>query len=141
MTRKFNLINPEDTDLLPKRSTQSAAGYDFKASKDYLVMPNSVDVMLIKTGVTVTMNSDEYMILANRSSNATKRHLLEPNGIGVIDADYTGEIMIPLLNFGEKAYMIHRGDRIAQGIFNKYLVTDDDNATGTRNGGFGSTGV
>ncbi len=94
------------------------------------------------------MNSDEVLIIANRSSNPLKRGLVIPNGIGVIDADYynnsgnEGEIFVQILNFGLSDVKIGKGDRIAQGIFMPYLLTDQDRSQQkqTRNGGFGSSG-
>ena len=68
------------------------------------------------------------------------------NGTGIIDSSYfgnpdnDGNIGFRLLNLGDKPYVINVGDRIGQGIFSKYLITDDDNASGDRLGGFGSSG-
>ena len=61
--------------------------------------------------------------------------------VGVIDADYKDQILICYRNTGDEPFFIKRGDRIAQGVFVKFLKTDDDNASGERNGGVGSTGV
>lgn len=84
--------------------------------------------------------------MANRSSNTFKRNLSLPNGVGVIDADYynnpnnEGEIFVQMLNYGVRPLHIHKGDRIAQGIFIKYLKTDDDDPISRqRISGFGST--
>lgn len=69
------------------------------------------------------------------------------NNTGIIDSDYynnpdnEGHLMIGLYNTGSEAITIQRGERIAQGIFMKYLTCDDDCAEGTRLGGFGSTGT
>ena len=63
------------------------------------------------------------------------------NGTGVIDSDYSPkQIMGMFYNFSNHDYIIHKGDRIMQGVFQKFLLVDDDHATGKRNGGFGSTG-
>lgn len=68
------------------------------------------------------------------------------NGTGIIDADYynnpenEGHIMIPLLNLGTEPFNIESDDRLAQLIVMDYVTTTDDNATGARMGGFGSTG-
>lgn len=68
-----------------------------------------------------------------------------PNSVGVIDKDYygnpdnDGHFYVQLINIKSEPYEIKKGDAIAQGIFMKYLVTDDDNASGERLGGFGST--
>ncbi len=93
------------------------------------------------------MPEDEVLILANRSSNTFKRNLSLPNGIGVIDSDYynnpnnEGEIFIQVLNYGVRPLKIKKGERVAQGIFIKYLKTDDDQPIESqRLSGFGSTG-
>ena len=84
-------------------------------------------------------------MLANRSSNPIKRGLVMANSIGVIDSDYygnpdnDGHFMFAYYNFFNEDVVIKKGDVIGQVIFQKYLVTDDDNAIGMRTGGFGST--
>jgi dUTP pyrophosphatase len=102
--------------------------------------------ILVPTGIKAYMPDDEVLILANRSSNTFKRNLSLPNGIGVIDADYynnpnnEGEIFVQVLNYGVRSLKIKKGDRIAQGIFVKYLKTDDDEPIKqVRTNGFGST--
>ena len=98
------------------------------------------------TGLKAYMPEDEVLILANRSSNTFKRNLALPNGIGVIDADYynnpnnEGEIFVQMINYGVRPLHIKKGDRIAQGIFIKYLKTDDDDPISRKRvSGFGST--
>lgn len=103
---------------------------------------------LVPTGIKAYMNRDEVLILANRSSNPLKRSLILPNGVGVIDADYVdnpkneGEIFVQMMNFGLKDVHIKKGERIAQGIFMPYLLTDNDDIDikDERTGGFGSSG-
>ncbi|MEW3558511.1 dUTP diphosphatase, partial [Enterococcus avium] len=90
---------------LPKRATKNAAGYDFEAAED-LVIPavwkqiihhftkksevseKIVKPVLVPTGIKAYMEHDEYLQLANRSSNPLKRFLTLSNGVGVIDSDY-----------------------------------------------------
>lgn len=115
---------------------------------DYEMADQILKPLLIPTGIKAYMPADEVLILANRSSNTFKRHLSLPNGIGVIDADYynnphnEGEIFVQMLNYGVCPLHIHKGDRIAQGIFIKYLKTDDDSPISReRVSGFGSTDV
>ena len=114
--------------------------------KDYELAESILKPILVPTGLKVYMPEDEVLILANRSSNTFKKNLSLPNGIGVIDADYynnpnnEGELFVQVLNYGVRPLHIKKGDRIAQGIFMKYLKTDDDNPiTRTRLSGFGST--
>ena len=92
------------------------------------------------------MPDDEYLMLVNRSSNPGKKNLVIPNSLGIIDADYygnpdnDGEMMFAFYNLGTEIVVIEAGDKLGQGIFQKYLITDDDAAEGERIGGFGSTG-
>lgn len=133
---------------LPKRSTENSAGYDFVSCEDTLVTPiKDVKIpTLVRTGVKAKMLDDDVLLLANRSSNPGKRRLVLANGIGIIDADYygnddnDGEIMFAFYNISDEPVLIKKGDKIGQGIFMKYYKVDDDNASGNRNGGFGSTG-
>ncbi|MDF7639617.1 dUTP diphosphatase [Lactobacillus sp. ESL0791] len=114
--------------------------------KDYELAEQLLQPVLVPTGIKAYMPEDEVLILANRSSNVVKRHLNLPNGIGVIDSDYynnennEGAIFVAILNYGVRPMRIKKGDRIAQGIFVKYLKTDDDQAIGRKRvNGFGST--
>lgn len=102
---------------------------------------------LVPTGIKAQMNDDEVLKIFSRSSLATKKNIQLANSTSIIDADYynneknEGHIYVPLINLGNIPVVIKKGERIAQGIFEKYLVTDNDNATGKREGGLGSTGT
>ena len=132
---------------LPVRKTKFAAGYDIEAAED-IVVPSFKKGMaptLIPTGVKAYMEDDEVLYLYNRSSNPKKKGLILANSVGVIDKDYygnpenDGHIMFAFFNLKEEDITIKKGDAIGQGVFSKYLVTDDDAAFGERTGGFGST--
>ncbi|MFD1418950.1 dCTP deaminase/dUTPase family protein [Companilactobacillus keshanensis] len=108
----------------------------------------SIKPVLVPTGIKAYMQDDEVLIIASRSSNPLKRGLSIPNGIGVVDADYynnegnEGELFIQLINFFPVDYKIKKGERLAQGIFIKYLTSDDDQGgLKERQGGFGSSGI
>ncbi len=129
---------------LPLRSTKGSAGYDFEVWEDLTLPPGEIG--LAKTGVKAYMNHDEVLKIYPRSSLPKKFGLTIPNNVGIIDSDYYGNdkndgaIFIQLYNFTSSPVTIQRGTRIAQGIFEKYLLTQDDCSSNTRNGGFGSTG-
>ena len=132
---------------LPVRKTKYSAGYDVEAAED-TVIPSFKPGMkptLIKTGIKAYFPEDEYLMLANKSSNPGKRGLVMANSIGIIDVDYyenpsnDGHIMYAYYNFFDHDVEIKKGDSIGQALFQKYLITDDDNAEGQRVGGFGST--
>ena len=132
---------------LPKRSTKNSAGYDIEAAEDCVVPAFKLGQKptLVKTGLKAYMGPDEVLILANRSSNPGKKGLILANSIGVVDSDYygnpdnDGHIMFAFYNFKEEDVEIKKGERIGQGMFQKYLITDNDSANGERTGGFGST--
>ena len=128
---------------IPKRSTENSAGYDFVAITDLVIKPN--DILKIPTGIKASMASDEVLLLIVRSSMGFKYNVRMCNQVGVIDSDYynnvdnEGHIFIKLQNEGDKDYVVKRGDKIVQGIFTKFLITDDDMTKEKRVGGIGST--
>lgn len=149
--RKFEKVSRIEEDIkLPQRSTTNSAGYDFFAIEDIEIKPfghhENIKPTMVKTGVKVKMPEEEFLMLVNRSSNPVKLGLVVPNGVGIIDADYynntdnEGEIMFAFYNLTNDTVIIKKGEKLGQGIFMKYHTVDDDNATGTRDGGFGSTG-
>ena len=156
MGRKFEKISFEqfkkdvkdnqalyDSYNLPKRTTTYAAGYDFESLIDFDLNPG--ENIKIPLGIKVYMESDEVFLLLVRSSMGFKYNVRMCNQVGIIDADYVdndeneGHMWIKLYNEGEKVFSIKKGDRIAQGIFIKYLRTDDDLIGQPRKGGLGST--
>ena len=129
---------------LPTRATKGSAGYDFYS-------PISVDIepmcsQMIWTDVCSKFEDDEVLLINVRSSMG-KQPVMIANTQGVIDPSYYGNpdnggnIGIRLFNLGKTIYTVHAGDRVAQGIFVKYLITDDDDATAERVSGYGSTGA
>ena len=91
------------------------------------------------------MNSNEFLSIYIRSSLGFKWNIRMCNQVGIIDADYynnsenEGHIFVCLMNEGDKVLEIKKGDRIVQGIFMPFLITDDDKTTDIRMGGIGST--
>ena len=149
MARGFKVAKGfEDKGInLPVRKTKLSAGYDIEAAEDIVVpafKPGTAPT-LIPTGIKAYMEDDEVLYLYNRSSNPKKKGLVLANSVGVIDADYyenpdnDGHIMFAFFNFKDEDLEIKKGDAIGQGVFMKYLLTDDDAAEGERLGGFGST--
>lgn len=155
---------------LPKRSTKYSAGYDIEAAedvvipshyrfienftKDYNLTTDQIKSVvkelgirvMVPTGLRVKMPENMYLKLYMRSGIGSNCLLTLANGTGIIDADYynadnEGHIFIPLINLTPMDIKIRKGEKIAQGIFSMYFVTDDDVATGERKGGFGSTSI
>ena len=131
---------------LPKRQTAFSAGYDLAAAETMTVPPG--EIALVPTAFKAYIPPGEVLKIYARSSLAVKKHLMLPNSVGVIDADYVdneqneGQIFVALYNFGKESARIEKGERIAQGIFEKFYAVDGDEVgNGTpREGGFGSTG-
>lgn len=143
--RGFELVSSYDNqDLLPKRETAHAAGYDLKVAETTQIEPGQI--VLVPTGVKAYMQPEEVLYLYDRSSNPRKKGLVLINSVGVIDGDYygnpnnEGHIFAQMQNITNKKVSLEVGDRIVQAVFAPYLVADGDQATGTRTGGFGSTG-
>ena len=132
--------------LLPARKTQASAGYDIACARDAIIRPGAV--CLVETGLKAYMPEDEYLAVHIRSGLSVRYGLSLINGQGIIDSDYynnsenEGHILIALVNHSDTDVCISKGTRIAQGIFQKYLIADHDGqARQIRSGGFGSTGV
>ena len=130
---------------LPKRSTSDSAGYDFVSP--FNIELNVGDTILIPTAIRVKIEEGWVLFIAPRSSLGFKYRMQLDNTIGVIDGDYInsdnqGHIMLKITNDSKdnKIMNIEAGDRIAQGIFTIYGITEDDDVDTERNGGFGSTG-
>ena len=133
-----------DSVILPKRSTKKSAGYDIRAISEGVIHPG--EALVIKTGVKVSMNDDEIFYIFDRSSLGFKYNITLANSVGVIDADFynneenEGHFAVKLINHGDKDFEVKIGDRIAQGVFMKYLTVDDEEEIKTkRKGGIGST--
>ena len=131
---------------LPVRKTKNAAAYDVEAAEDIIIpaYKPGIKPTLIPTGLKAYCQDDEWYMLVNRSSGPKKGFVMA-NSIGVIDADYygnesnDGHFYFQYFNFQDHDIQVKKGDVIGQVIFQKYLITDDDNAEGERVGGFGST--
>ena len=131
--------------ILPTRADVGSAGYDFYCLEDTVIKPKQT--VLIKTNIKAQMEQDEVLMLYVRSSVGIKRNLCLANGTGVIDSTYfnnpdnEGNIICAIYNYGESEQVVKANERIAQGVFLKYLTTDDDATTNSnRSGGIGSSG-
>lgn len=129
---------------LPQRATKKSAGYDFFSPKDFELKPKKT--IKIPTGIKVYMQDDEMLDIRIRSSLGFKYDVTLSNSAPVIDADYhnnidnEGHIWIKLINHGDKALNIEKGEAFVQGIFFEYLIADDDKPRKKeRVGGIGST--
>ena len=129
---------------LPKRATAGSAGYDFYAPADFSIAPG--ESIKIPTGIRVEMDQEWVLKCYPRSGLGFKYRLQLNNTVGIIDSDYfysdnEGHIFSKITNDSNesKSVSIQAGTGFMQGIFVEYGITVDDDATGIRNGGFGST--
>lgn len=129
---------------LPGRATKGSAGYDFYSPFAFSLAPGAS--VKVPTGIRAEMEEDWVLKLYPRSGLGCKYRLQLNNTVGIIDSDYfysdnEGHIMAKITNDSQegKTVEIRAGEGFMQGIFLEYGITVDDDASGIRNGGFGST--
>lgn len=132
-----------DNIQLPERSTAGSAGYDFYAPTRIILNPS--EEYLIQTGIRCKMNEGWVLMLFPRSGLGFKYGMQLLNTVGIIDSDFyhaenEGHIMVKIKNPSDKVLVLNAGDKFCQGVFLPFGITDFDNATAKRTGGFGSTG-
>ena len=130
---------------IPVRATSGSAGYDFCTPVGFSLAPG--ETIKIPTGIRVKIEEGWMLGLYPRSGLGFKYRMQLNNTVGIIDSDYyysdnEGHIMVKFTNASNTGLTINlnAGDAFSQGIFTEYGITFDDDATGVRNGGFGSTG-
>ena len=140
------------TAKIPTQGSEYAAGYDLYAdnysgnkSKDWTLQINPGECVKIGTGVAVAIPEFYFGGVYPRSGLATKNGLAPANKVGVIDADYRGEIIVALYNHSNIPQTVKQGDRIAQLIIQPFVSfewteVDELPETDRGDGGFGSSG-
>ena len=148
LTIKFLRLNPDlNADIsLPRYMTEKSAGMDIFAAIENNLDLEPGAITLIPTGFAIAIPDGFEAQIRPRSGLATKHGIALINAPGTIDADYRGEVMIPLINLGKKRYRFHRGDRIAQMVINKvyragFKIVEQLDETDRNTGGFGHTGL
>lgn len=131
---------------LPRYESSLAAGMDAAAAvtEDLILQPT--DIKLIPTGFGVAVPEGFELQVRPRSGLAVRHGITVVNAPGTIDADYRGEVKIGLINLGNKPFIIHRGDRIAQLVLApvcraRLRAVDALDKTERGTGGFGHTGL
>lgn len=129
---------------LPKRATSGSAGYDFFSPLTFELKPQ--ETIKIPTGIRVQMEEGWVLKVYPRSGLGFKYRLQLNNTVGIIDSDYfysdnEGHMFMKLTNDSKegKTLEVGQSEGMVQGIFMQYGITEDDDADGVRNGGFGST--
>ena len=129
---------------LPKRATRGSAGYDFKCPCNLLLYKGQP--VVIPTGIRAKIEDGWVLKIYPRSGLGFKYGLELINTVGIIDSDYynsdnEGHIMIKISHhLDEYMLNIKQNDGFAQGVFVEFGITEDDEVSDVRNGGFGSTG-
>ncbi len=141
-------ISPEqDADIpLPRYMTPHSAGMDICAAVEAPVILEPGEIRLIPTGIAISLPEGFEAQIRPRSGLAVKHGIGLINSPGTIDADYRGEIKIPLINLGKEAFTCNRADRIAQMVVNRICrvslaLVDVLDKSDRSDGGFGHTGV
>ena len=136
-------LDPKDERDLPSYATPGSAGLDLRSSETLVLKPGSR--ALVGTGIAIELPENFEAQVRPRSGLAVKHGVTVLNAPGTIDADYRGEIKVPLINHGHDDFAIARGDRIAQMVVApvvqvalKPVASLDETARGA--GGFGSSG-
>lgn len=134
-------------DFMPTYATEGSAGMDLKAaiSEPLTIAPGQI--MKVPTGIAIQIpDASIGGFVYPRSGLSSKYGISLINCVGVIDSDYTGEIICPMINHSDSEFVINPGDRIAQIVFMpvchaKLTLVDDLQETERGSGGFGSTGI
>ena len=141
---KVNFKKLDAAAIMPTYGTEYSAGADlYNLGEAVTVMPHTTT--LIHTGIAMEIPEGYCGLIFARSGLATKRGLAPANKVGVVDADYRGEIMVALHNHSDAPATVEGGERVAQIAIVPFLKAefceaDELSSTVRGEGGFGSTG-
>ena len=141
---KIRLLRPEAA--VPRYATADAAACDLTAAISSPLAVPAHGSLSVPCGIAVSMEESGYFALICARSGLAFRHGISlVNGVGVIDADYRGEIAVGLRNDSDEDYLVQPGERIAQMLFlpvraASFTVVDTLDETARGEGGFGSSG-
>lgn len=131
---------------LPYYATEGSAGMDVCACLDEPLTLMPGDRVRVPTGFAMRLPGPEWVgLICARSGLGATHGVTLPNGVGVIDSDYRGEVQVALTNLGDKPYVIQPGERIAQLLIlpvarAQWRIVPSLDPTSRGTGGFGSTG-
>lgn len=128
---------------LPSKSHEDDIGYDLYADGEYVIKPNKV--ILVQLGISIQLPENVGGFVLPRSGLASKYLIAPINSPGLIDPGYTGQLMIPLMNYSDKTYTVIKHERVAQlVVISTGTITFDEvsdlDESDRSSGGFGSTG-
>jgi len=142
---KVNIKKLSEKAVVPTYGSEFSAGADLYACIDEPLTIEAGKTVLVHTGIAMEIPVGYVGLVFARSGLASKKGLAPANKVGVIDADYRGEIMVALHNHSDEARTVEVGERVAQIALLPFLAADfdvvDELSDTTRGaGGFGSTG-
>ena len=142
---RINIKKLDKRAIIPTKGTEFSAGSDLYALTDEPIVINPHETKFVHTGLSVEVPVGYAGLVYARSGLASKKNLAPANKVGVIDADYRGEVMVAIHNHGETPQTIENGERIAQLVITPFLSVEFNEVealsqTARGEGGFGSTG-
>lgn len=142
---KIKVKRLSNTATLPEKGSKFSAGYDLSADINEPVLIRPGETVKIPTGLAFEVPEGYFGGIYARSGLATKQGLRPGNCTGIADSDYRGEYIVALHNDSDTTRIVEPGQRIAQVVFQPYLMcdledVDDLTETERGSGGFGSTG-
>ena len=134
-----------DLAVVPSYQSKHAAGMDLYSANDDPITIGSGEIALIPLGFAMALPDNYEAQVRPRSGLGSKFGVTLPNSPGTIDADYRGEVSVPLINHGREPFVIQPNMRIAQMIIApvvqaSFEVVEELDETPRGSGGFGSTG-
>jgi dUTP pyrophosphatase len=144
-TYEINIKKLDDKAVIPSYGSEYAAGADLYACMDEDISIQPQETVLVHTGIAMEIPEGYAGFIYARSGLASKKGLAPANKVGVVDADYRGEIMVALHNHGNQTQTVEPGERVAQLVIAPYVlgnfhVVEELSDTVRGEGGFGSTG-
>lgn len=144
-TYEINIKKLDDKAVIPSYGSEYAAGADLYACMDGDISIQPQETVLVHTGIAMEIPEGYAGFIYARSGLASKKGLAPANKVGVVDADYRGEIMVALHNHGNQTQTVEPGERVAQLVIAPYVlgnfhVVEELSDTVRGEGGFGSTG-
>lgn len=140
-----NIKKLNENAIIPTYGTEYSAGFDLYSVSDEEITINPHETVFIKTGLAMEIPIGYGGFIFARSGLSTKKGLAPVNKVGIIDADYRGEIMVALYNQTDESKTIDAYERIAQMVIMPFITanfieTNELSETERGNNGFGSTG-
>ncbi len=144
---QIRFVKCRETAEMPSRATPYSAGYDLYAANETPIVIHPGEICRIPIGIAIEPErTDIGLMIFPRSGLATKYGITLANAVGLVDADYRGEIQTPLINHGTAPFTVSCGMRVAQLVAipvlsQEWIPAETLNETERSTGGFGSTGI